>query len=426
MINNNIINKNNKELKEIIGINDSNINIYKFQDEKIKDNISKVFYGILFFNDNVCPKCNKVHNKFYVHNKKVSLIKLPMVSGFDAYLKLTKTRYKCMECNKTFIPANTLTNPGCFISNKVKYLIALKLTSMLTCTYIAQDHNVSTHTVFRVLDTYAEAAKSTTIKSYLPKVLHFDEFKSTKDADGNMSFVIMDGEKRKLLDIVENRQKAYLENYFSYYTKEAIDNVEYIVIDMYTPYIEIIKNVFTNAKIILDRFHIYQNLTRAFNKTRVAIMNADEKNRNKFKNFWKPILQLKENLSEVMFKHATFNYKFINNKAIINYLIENNEDFKNNYEIYQDLLFSLKYNNMEMFKKTIDQPNKLASDKIKTCISTFIKYYEYIKDSFDVEYNNGIIEGTISKFKKLKTISCGFRRFERLKTRIMIQELLIV
>ncbi|WP_423364718.1 hypothetical protein [Mycoplasma sp. P36-A1] len=36
------------------------------------------------------------------------------------------------------------------------------------------------------------------------------------------------------------------------------------------------------------------------------------------------------------------------------------------------------------------------------------------------------MEGTISKFKKLKTISCGFRRFERLKTRIMIQELLIV
>ncbi|WP_423363823.1 hypothetical protein [Mycoplasma sp. P36-A1] len=61
-----------------------------------------------------------------------------------------------------------------------------------------------------------------------------------------------------------------------------------------------------------------------------------------------------------MFKHATFNYKFTNNKAILNYLIENNEDFKNNYEIYQDLLFSLKYNNMEIFKKTIDQPNKLA------------------------------------------------------------------
>ena len=43
---------------------------------------------------------------------------------------------------------------------------------------------------------------------------------------------------------------------------------------MYEPYMSLIKQLFPNAKIIIDRFHIVQSLNRALNMFRVHVMNS--------------------------------------------------------------------------------------------------------------------------------------------------------
>ncbi|EHJ07926.1 transposase, partial [Staphylococcus simiae CCM 7213 = CCUG 51256] len=48
--------------------------------------------------------------------------------------------------------------------------------------------------------------------------------------------------------------------------------VETVTIDMHEPYMTLIKKLFPNAKIIIDRFHIVQLLNRALNSIRVAVM----------------------------------------------------------------------------------------------------------------------------------------------------------
>lgn len=417
----------NKLLKETLSIEDSNIELFSISKMIIKGVESKVYSGNLYFNQEYCPKCGSYHPKLYIHGYKNSLIKLPKVSEFNTFLKLKKTRYKCLECNKTFVPETKLVSKGCFISNKVKDAITYRLTKMLTMKYIASDLNVSPHTVLRVLDTYQKAAAKTTYKLALPSVLHFDEFKSTKDAKGNMSFVMMNGENKRLLDIVENRQKRHLDTYFSYYTEEAKKMVKFIVIDMYEPYMSLIKETFPNASIVLDRFHIVQNLTRAFLKTRIEIMKKTKNKKLKkiLKKYWKIIQQPSNDLSMKRYKHPSFNYAWKSNKEVIDYIIDNSEEFRINYEYYQKVLFALKYKDIDKLKEVLKLDRSLISEQLKTCMKTYDKYLKHIEQALEVTHNNGIIEGTISKFKKLKTISCGFRKFERLKTRIFIMETLI-
>ena len=106
----------------------------------------------------------------------------------------------------------------------------------------------------------------------LPKSLCFDEFKSTKDAKGAMSFLFCDASNHRLLDIVENRQLCSLRNYFLRYSKKARTSVKAICIDLYSPYISLIKELFPNASIVLDRFHMVQLLSRALMKTRIQGM----------------------------------------------------------------------------------------------------------------------------------------------------------
>lgn len=61
------------------------------------------------------------------------------------------------------------------------------------------------------------------------------------------------------------------------------DNAEYLVCDMYAPYVEVFSELFNNSKIVFDRFHIVQNFSRVLNKIRVKIMRKYSKKSKKYK-----------------------------------------------------------------------------------------------------------------------------------------------
>lgn len=73
-----------------------------------------------------------------------------------------------------------------------------------------------------------------------------------------MSFIFCDADTKQIIDIVEDRRLSSLQAYFKRYTEEARSRVKHIVIDMYAPYISLIKELFPHAKIILDKFHLVQ------------------------------------------------------------------------------------------------------------------------------------------------------------------------
>ena len=91
-----------------------------------------------------------------------------------------------------------------------------------------------------------------------------------------MSFIFCDASNGKLIDIVEDRRLSTLKPYFMRFSKEAREGVTHVVIDMYAPYMTLIKEVFPNAKIVLDKFHVVQLLSRALNKTRIRFMNQNK------------------------------------------------------------------------------------------------------------------------------------------------------
>lgn len=80
---------------------------------------------------------------------------------------------------------------------------------------------------------------------------------------------MMDGQSHALLDIVENRRLPYLERYFSRFSLATREAVQLIVIDMYAPYVSLVKKLFPNAQLIIDRFHIVQHIGRTFLNHRV-------------------------------------------------------------------------------------------------------------------------------------------------------------
>lgn len=48
------------------------------------------------------------------------------------------------------------------------------------------------------------------------------------------------------------------------------------MIDMYSPYISLIKRLFQNVNIIIDKFHLINFISISLNKTRIKIMKYDK------------------------------------------------------------------------------------------------------------------------------------------------------
>ena len=47
--------------------------------------------------------------------------------------------------------------------------------------------------------------------------------------------------------------------------------------DMYSPYISLVKSIFSKAEIVLDKFNIVNLINKTFNQIKISIMNSIKK-----------------------------------------------------------------------------------------------------------------------------------------------------
>ena len=411
-------------IKTILNIQDNNISFPEEDYCQIiqKDNLLiKVFKGFLKSNYCACPHCNSKNIvKNGSRNRKIKYIP---IQNYNIQLKLNVQRYICKECKKTFSPSTNIVGNNSSISNNLKYTIALELQKNISLTSIAKRYNISISSVQRIMDNCYSDFKVN--KEHLPEAICIDEFKSVKNIDGAMSFVFADYRTKSIVDIVEDRKLNSLTEYFSRFSLEARNNVKYICMDMYTPYISLVNSIFPNAKIVLDKFHIINLVNRAFNQTRISIMNSiqDDSLKRKFKLFWKSLLKYYPDLCQVNYYCQSFKRK-LSSKDKVDYLLEKSPELEVNFNIYQDIIQAIKHNNFKRFESVVKKylgTKEKVSKKMIIALKTLKKYMKYIENMFESNITNGLIEGLNNKIKSIKRIAFGYSSFSNFKKRILIQ-----
>ena len=320
-----------------------------------KDNYPvKVFKRFLKSNYCACPHCN---SKNIVKNgSRHRKIKYIPIQNYNIELELTIQRYICKDCKKTFSPSTNIVSDNSNISNNLKYTIALELKENLSLASIAKRYNISITSVQRVMDDCYSDFKVN--KEHLPEAICIDEFKSVKNIDGAMSFVFANYQYKSIIDIVEDRKLYSLTEYFSRFSLEARNNIKYVCMDMYTPYISLVNSIFPDAKIVIDKFHIVNLVNRAFNQTRISIMNSikDDSLKRKLKLFWKSLLKYYPDLCRVNYYCQSFKRK-LSSKDKVDYLLEKIPELEINFNIYQDIIQAIKHNNFKRFEETVKKEN---------------------------------------------------------------------
>lgn len=415
-------------IKNLLNIKDKNITFTEngISMENFKGVYSKIIHAKLSYSPDQCPHC---HGKEIIKwGSKTSNIRLLKILEYNSILRLQKQRFRCKECGKTFSAETDIVDKNCCISNDVKLAITLKLQKNISEKDIASDFNVSPNTVNRIVNSFFKEHLPN--KNYLPQALCFDEFKATNDCEGAMAFIFCNADNGNITDILPNRRLSYLKEYFSSFSLEARKKVKHVVIDLYKPYMTLINDLFPNAKISLDRFHLVQLINRSFNKTRIKIMNQcknkDDRYYNKLKKFWSLLLKNCLDLkTERINRGRMFDYALLSEEEIVDIILAKNSELKIAYEIYQEILIAIQDRKFNNFKAIIEKYYSVSNEIMKTSLKTFKKYLEYIENSLTYDYNNGLIEGINRKIKTIKRTAYGYKSFYHFRAKILISNNLL-
>ena len=396
-------------ITNILGIKDKNIIILDYLDAGThKEVIAKLDYP--------APKCHNCQGQMAKYDfQKESKIPYLECAGYKILIRLRKRRFRCKDCGKIAVSETSLVKKNHQIATIVKQKITQKLIEKLPMTIIAESLYVSTSTVIRQLHKF----KFKTDLNYLPEHMSWDEYSFKK---GKMSFIAQDYDTRKILAILDGRTQATIRNHFLRYSRETRSRVKVITMDMFSPYYDIARKLFPNAKIVLDRFHIVQHLSRAMNRVRIQIMNQFDRKSHEYKalkRYWKLIQQDSYTLSRKRFYRPTFR-AHLTNKEILEKLLSYSQDLRDHYELYQLLLFHFQEKHADYFFELITESISAVNPIFQTIFRSFLRDQDKIFNALELPYSNAKLEATNNLIKVIKRNAFGFRNFENSKTRILI------
>ncbi|WP_061818291.1 ISL3 family transposase [Streptococcus pneumoniae] len=361
-------------ITKLLDIKDPNIKILDI----INMDTHKEIIAKLDYEAPSCPDCGSLMKKYDF--QKPSKIPYLETTGMPSRILLRKRRFKCYHCSKMMVAETPLVKKNHQIPRIINQKIAQKLIEKISMTDIAHQLAISTSTVIRKLNDFHFEHDF----SRLPKIMSWDEYAFTK---GKMSFIAQDFDNLNIITVLEGRTQAVIRNHFLRYDRAVRCQVKIITMDMFSPYYDLAKQLFPCAKIVLDRFHIVQHLSRALSDKR----------------FYRPTFRM----------HLT-------NKEILNKLLSYSEDLKHHYQIYQLLLFHFQNKDPEKFFGLIEDNLKQVHPIFQTVFKTFLKNKEKIVNALQLPYSNAKLEATNNLIKLIKRNAFGFRNFENFKKRIFI------
>ena len=394
---------------QLIGIKDKNFTLNKVL--KHKTHIEMI--ATLDYAPGNCNHCQGKQIKYDF--QKPSKIPFLEVAGFPSLIRLKKRRFQCKNCRKVTVSETSLVQKNCQISEPLRQKVAQALVNRQALTHIAQDLAISTSTVHRKL-------KEFTFKedfSRLPEILSIDEFSYQK---GKLAFIAQDFETKKIITILENRTQTTIRNHFFRYSKEARNSVKVVTVDMSGSYIPMIPKLFPKAKIVIDRFHIVQHMSRALNHTRIQLMTQFDKKSLEYralKYYWKSVLKDSRKLSLNSFRSRTFG-ETLTPKECLTEIFHLVPELKGYYDLYQLLLFHLQEKNADYFFDLIEEALPHLNQTFKTALRTILHHKQHVINAIELPYSNAKLEATNKLIKDIKRNAFGFRNFDNFKKRIFI------
>lgn len=339
----------------------------------------------------------------------------------------------CPVCGATFRENNPFAKnfENLTFETKVNILKDLKHVEA-TYTAVAARYHVSPTKVQQVFDKHVDIKRKP-----LPAVLSIDEhYFPESDYSSIYCCVLMDFTTGVLVDVLPDRKKNYLLNYFSKIknstknwetNKSELDNVKYVSIDMYDNFRDVARTYFPNAVICADSFHVLEHLTKAFNQVRLKCKRSTE---DRLLMYLITKFSFVFNHRQNLDNEPRYNRRLgriVNYRAIRDYLLESFPVLSVAYELKEAYITFNESTSLQDAEKNLERMTRLFADcgipEYDNFYTLLVNWREEIIASFTIvsgrRINNSHIESKNRLLGKLINNANGFTNFKRTRNRIL-------
>ena len=209
-----------------------------------------------------------------------------------------------------------------------------------------------------------------------------------------------DLDRGKLLEVIDNHTIAGVTEALMEQPSDLREQVEEVSVDMWGGFPKVIEQVFPNARIVFDRFHVMKKVNDALNKFR-KLLGLTAK-RSKY-------LLLKN-----------FNHLSEENKQELEQVLSESPCLRIAYEMKEE--FRLIYQTSKTFKSgqlQIEEWLRYAQLFYQEATQTIRKHLSGICNYFISRTTSGVMEGINNKIKLIKRQGYGFTNFKNFRARLL-------
>lgn len=357
------------------------------------------FYAlqVQFINEGInCPHCEKYLD--VVHQIRHILVRDLSISGMEVYLKVPRRRFYCRQCQKYTTEQVTWLDSKQLLTNRYKEYIYAAVKD-LTVEQVSRTEKLGSKKVQKIFNELSKI-EITNQDWGMPKRLSLDEF-SRRKGRGNFATILTDLDKSSLLEVIDSHKSDDIIKALKHIPQEVREQVEEVCVDMWGGFPKIIKEVFPNAKIVIDRFHVQKLINKNLNKIRLK-------------------LDLKglENKILLMMAHSQLTEL---EQTKLETLLQASPTLRIAHELKEDIL--------KIYKSTITPLNAIRQMKkwlvsariiLVNAADTLTLHLSEICNYFKNRTTSGVTEGLNTRIKLILRQSYGFKNFDMMRDKLLV------
>lgn len=210
-----------------------------------------------------CGKGTLFAGKLYRHGTRQQLLMDLPAHGKRVGILLTRSRYRCQDCGKTFLqPLPDVDDRGQLTKRLVAYIEEQSV--IRTFTNVADEVGVNEKTVRNIFNAHIDLLDRT-VKFYTPTTMGIDEVHLLRKP----RCVITNVEDRTIIGVLEERTKKAVRAHLAALEDKHV--VEVVTMDMWKPYFDSVKETLPDAAVVIDKFHVVRLANQCLEVVRKTI-----------------------------------------------------------------------------------------------------------------------------------------------------------
>jgi transposase len=210
-----------------------------------------------------CPHCQSTHLVGF--GRREQMVKdLPMHAR-RVGLYIDTRRFRCRTCAKTFYEALPEIDEKRLMTKRLAQWMG-KQAIKRTFASIAEEVGCTEFTVRAVFSDYVNELEKT-IRFETPKWMGIDEIHLIKPRG-----VIANIQNNTIVELLPNRNKDTVARFLHHLGGK--EHIQYVAMDMWTPYRDAVQAVLPEATIVIDKFHVVRMANDAMERVRKSLRES--------------------------------------------------------------------------------------------------------------------------------------------------------